>query len=86
MENEILNLSNLVFGEQRSRELQLLIYLGVSREIDGETALVVGDGVVDVLVLEEQSDDLAPALRRRDVERGVSILVPRIYIERGGTI
>ncbi|GJC82817.1 hypothetical protein ColLi_05655 [Colletotrichum liriopes] len=86
LRNQTLDLPDLVLGEERARELQQLEDVGVPGDVDGQPGLVVGDSVVDLLLIEQEFDDLGPPLGRRDVQRGIAILVPRVDVDGSGTV
>ncbi|KAL1835435.1 hypothetical protein VTK73DRAFT_5653 [Phialemonium thermophilum] len=86
MQDQVLDLADLVLGKQGPRELELLEDVRVARQIQGEAALVVGDGVVDVLLLEQEPHDLAAPLHGGDVQGCVAVFVPGVDVDVVGSL
>lgn len=84
--DEFLNLLDLGFGEEGSGQLQHLKYFGVTRNIDGELALCVGNGITDIFLLQEQSDGSGAALRSCNVKRGVSVFITGVDVDSSGAV
>ncbi|KAI6753082.1 hypothetical protein HG531_005251 [Fusarium graminearum] len=84
--DQLLHLLDLGLGKERSGKLQKLEDLRVSRYIQWQFALGIGNGIIDILLFQKKLHHGGSALDCGQVKRGVSILVTSVDIDRSLSI